>query len=77
MDYKIVLRLLTYIHTLVLTSQVCCVFRNLPVYKKACLVDILLVVIKIVSYLILDRPSHLGVYYRYLCGYNRNSAGTF
>jgi len=36
----------------------------LPVYKKACLVDILLVVIKIVSYLILNWPSHLGVYCR-------------
>jgi len=49
----------------------------LPVYKKACLVDIILVVIIIVSYLILDWPSHLGVYCRYLCSYNRNSVGTF
>ena len=46
-------------------------------YKRAYLVDIFLVLIKIVFYLILDWPNCLGVYYKCLCSYSRFSADTF
>ena len=44
--------------------------------KRAFQLDIFLVVLGNVSYLILIQQDHLGVYYKYLCYYNRHSSGT-
>jgi len=44
--------------------------------KRAYQLDIFLVVIGSVSYLILIQQDNLGVCYKYLCYYNRQSSGT-
>jgi len=43
--------------------------------KRAFQLGIFLVVIGNISYLILIQQDHLGVYYIYLCYYNRHSSG--
>jgi len=44
--------------------------------KMAFQLYIFLIVLGNVSYLILIQQDHLGVYYKYLCYYNRYSSGT-
>jgi len=40
--------------------------------RRTCQLDIFLVAIGSISYLILIQQDHLGVYYKYLCYYNRH-----